>query len=170
MGGIIVDSLSLKQIRDFAKKIRIIFGIEDDVYVDIVRVYEYILQSIEVTFEIVDYASMGDKHGETLIGRNVIRIREDVYDRACKGYGRDRLTMAHELGHLLLHNMKNLSLARNANQKVAAYSDPEWQANAFAGELLAPHRFLKGKSVDEIANSYGISISAAQVQKNRRKG
>lgn len=66
--------------------------------------------------------------------------------------------------------MKNLSLARNANQKVAAYSDPEWQANAFAGELLAPHRFLKGKSVDEIANSYGISISAAQVQKNRRKG
>lgn len=112
MGGIIVDSLSLKQIRNFAKKIRIIFGIEEDGYVDIVRVYEYILQSIGVTFEIVDCASMGDKHGETLIGRNVIRIREDVYDRACKGYGRDRLTMAHELGHLLLHNYEKFIISQ----------------------------------------------------------
>lgn len=170
MTGIIVDPLSLKQIREFARKIRIMFGLEEDGYVDIVRIYEYILQSIGVTFEIVDCASMGDKHGETLIGKNVIRIREDVYDRACKGYGRDRLTMAHELGHLLLHNMKNLSLARNTSDKVAAYCDPEWQANAFAGELLAPHKFLQGKSVEKIANSYGISISAAQVQENRRKG
>lgn len=169
MSGIIVDPLSLKQIRAFARKIRIMFGLKEDGYVDIVRVYEYILQNIGVTFEVVDCASMGEKHGETLIGKNVIRIREDVYDRACKGFGRDRLTMAHELGHLLLHNMKNLSLARNAKQKIPAYCDPEWQANAFAGELLAPYEFLKGKSVEKIAENYGISISAAQVQRGRRR-
>lgn len=46
---------------------------------------------------------MGAKHGETIPSENRIRIREDVYERACNGYGRDRLTMAHELGHLLLH-------------------------------------------------------------------
>ena len=34
---------------------------------------------------------------------NCIKIREDVYERAIKGYGRDRFTLAHELGHFLMH-------------------------------------------------------------------
>lgn len=31
-----------------------------------------------------------------------------VFERACNGYGRDRLTMAHELGHLLLDRVETL--------------------------------------------------------------
>lgn len=46
---------------------------------------------------------MGTKHGETPKRKQNCSIREDVYERACNGYGRDRLTMTHELDYLLLH-------------------------------------------------------------------
>lgn len=71
---------------------------------------------------------MGAKHGETIPSENRIRIREDVYERACNGYGRDRLTMAHELGHLLLHRVETITLAREDGD-ISPYKDPEWQTN-----------------------------------------
>lgn len=33
----------------------------------------------------------------------VIRVRSDVYERACENHGRDRFALAHELGHYSLH-------------------------------------------------------------------
>ena len=47
--------------------------------------------------------------------------------------------------------------------------DPEWQANAFAGELLAPFQYIKHMDIFDISTQYGVSIEAASVQKNRRK-
>lgn len=47
--------------------------------------------------------------------------------------------------------------------------DPEWQANAFAGELLAPFQYIKHMEIFDISTKYGVSIEAALVQKNRRK-
>lgn len=55
---------------------------------------------------------MGECHGITYPDRNEIQIRQDVYDRAIAGSGRDRLTLAHELGHLLFHEKQNISYAR----------------------------------------------------------
>ena len=52
--------------------------------------------------EIVPEREMGNKHGETYPSRNLIRIREDVYLGAVDGCGRDRLTIAHEIGHLFM--------------------------------------------------------------------
>lgn len=167
MGGLMVDPLRLSQIRECAKKIRQIIGVNQDGYIDIVRIYEYIFPKIGIDFEVLTKTEMGTKHGETLIGKNIIHIREDIYEGACNGNGRDRLTMAHELGHLLLHRLDNISLARNENCKIPPYCNPEWQANAFAGELLAPHRFLKDKEIYDITSEYGVSVSAAKMQKKR---
>ena len=110
---------------------------------------------------------MGAKHGETIPSENRIRIREDVYERACNGYGRDRLTMAHELGHLLLHRVETITLAREDGD-ISPYKDPEWQANAFAGELLAPYEYIKDMSVIDIARYYGITEKAASIQRRRK--
>lgn len=44
--------------------------------------------------------------------------------------------------------------------------NPEWQANVFAGELMAPYDLVKDMSVIDIANRCGMSISAAEVQYN----
>jgi len=107
---------------------------------------------------------MGAKHGETIPSENRIRIREDVYERACNGYGRDRLTMAHELGHLLLHRVETITLAREDGD-IPPYKDPEWQANAFAGELLGLYEYIKDMSIIDIASHYGITEKAASIQR-----
>lgn len=128
MAGLSVPPLSLKQIRERCEVIRTIFDIPLNTPVDIVKVFEYILTQIGVEFEIVPQHEMGTKHGETIPSENRIRIREDVYERACNGYGRDRLTMAHELGHLLLHRAETITFAREDGD-IPPYKDPEWQAN-----------------------------------------
>ena len=167
MAGLSVPPLSLKQIRKRCELIRTIFDIPLNAPVDIVKVFEYILTQIGVEFEIVPKHEMGTKHGETIPSENRIRIREDVYERACNGYGRDRLTMAHELGHLLLHRAETITFAREDGD-IPPYKDPEWQANVFAGELLAPYEYIKDMSVIDIARYYGITEKAASIQRRRK--
>ena len=167
MAGLSVPPLSLKQIRKRCELIRTIFNIQLNEPVDIVKVFEYILTQIGVEFEVVPKHEMGAKHGETIPSENRIRIREDVYERACNGYGRDRLTMAHELGHLLLHRVETITFAREDGD-IPPYKDPEWQANAFAGELLAPYEYIKDMSIIDIASHYGITEKAASIQRRRK--
>lgn len=108
---------------------------------------------------------MGNKHGETYPSRNLIRIREDVYLGAVSGCGRDRLTIAHEIGHLLLHEDDCIALCKLApNEKLRPFEDPEWQANAFGGELLASTYLIKGMSAADVSEKCGVSMDAAKVQ------
>ena len=75
--------------------------------------------------------------------------------------------MAHELGHLLLHRVESITLAREDGD-IPPYKDPEWQAKAFAGELLAPNEYIKEKSIKDIASHYGITEKAASIQRRRK--
>lgn len=160
--------LSLVQIRAKASAFRKIFGLTENGYVDIVKVLET-LQEYGVEIEIAPVHEMANKHGQTYPAQPKIVIREDIYERACEGHGRDRLTIAHEIGHLFLHGTDKISLARVEKEyEVPTWCDPEWQANAFAGELLAPFRFIKELSISDIQVRYGVSATAAKVQKTRR--
>lgn len=165
MSKLAVPPLSLKQIRNAAKILRLMLGHQENGWIDIVADLEK-LQDHGYTVEICSRNELGEKHGETYPSLKKIKIREDVYDRACDGYGRDRLTIAHEIAHCFIHREDKVSFARTEN--VLPYMDPEWQANAFAGEYLAPYSYLNDLSVHEIANLYGISVQAASIQKNRR--
>lgn len=169
MAGIKVSPKSLREIRKIAKNFRSILGYESDGRIDIVRVLEHGLGAIGLEYEIIPIDKMGSKHGETFLGQDKIFIREDVYDNACIGSGRDRLTIAHEIGHFLLHRASDISLARDTDEEVKPYENPEWQANAFAGELLAPYEFVKGRSTLEVSRKYGVSMQAAGVQCNRKR-
>ena len=108
---------------------------------------------------------LGECHGLTYPDRNEIHIREDVYGRALEGSGRDRLTMAHELFHLLQHEKRNISYARiKSEYDIETFRDPEWQANAFGGELLASSYLIKGMSETEVQTRCGVSAAAAHCQ------
>lgn len=159
--------LSREQIRKMAWIVRKAAGEEKRLYFDIVRFLDVVLPKIDPGFSLIieEKEKMGECHGLTYPDRNEIHIREDVYDRALNGSGRDRLTMAHELFHLLQHEKNNISYARVVgNQKVAAFRDPEWQADAFGGELLIPAYLARGLGVDEIVNKCGVSYNAAYCQ------
>lgn len=116
----IAEPLGRKDIRRFAEMIRRIEGCNNKFYFDIVHFLENTLPKIDPTFcfSIKTQSEMGECHGLTYPDRNEIMIREDVYLRACEDVGRDRLTMAHELFHLLQHESENISFARMGNESL----------------------------------------------------
>ena len=107
---------------------------------------------------------MKGRYAEALPQRNLMRIREDVYINASNDIGRDRFTLAHEVGHFILHGEGRVALARTNEENIPAYRKPEWQANTFAGELLIPAHLIKGKSEDNIAEICKVSLQAARIQ------
>lgn len=66
-----------------------------------------------------------------------ITIRNDVYEAACNGDTRSRFTIAHEIGHALLHSNEQMAFSRSS-QNHKTYCDSEWQANVAAAALLLP--------------------------------
>lgn len=161
--------VSRHDIRRYVRRLKGMTGLENVFYFPIIRFLELVLPVLipEFVLEVVPVNKMGSKHGETYPSKNLIRIREDVYLGAVNGNGRDRLTIAHEIGHLLLHDDDSIALCRLApDEKLKAYEDPEWQANAFGGELLASSYLIEGLSVREVSERCGVTESAASVQLN----
>ena len=168
MAKCIADPISRKDIRMMANRIRIIERSYGNLYFDIVHFLEVTLPKIDpsFTFSVKPRSEMGECHGLTYPDRNEIQIREDVYERACNGSGRDRLTMAHELFHLLYHCKENISYARSDNIEI--YRDPEWQADAFGGELLIPYDLIVGMTPQQVAIECRVSLAAAKCQLRKR--
>ena len=163
----IAAPLSRKDIRDCARAVRILVGRENEPFFDMVHFLDIDLPKFDPEFSLVidDKETLGECHGLTYPDRNEIHIREDVYERADNGSGRDRFTMAHELFHLLQHGKENISYARvTPGVEIETYRSPEWQSNAFGGELLMPAELIVGMSVEEIMEKCVVSKSAAEYQ------
>ncbi|MBQ3088981.1 MAG: ImmA/IrrE family metallo-endopeptidase [Oscillospiraceae bacterium] len=153
-------------IRRFASQIRQRSGLDETVYFPVMPFLEQTLVKIDpqFTLEVCDMHEMGSCHGLTTPSEHKIKLREDIYDGACNGRGRDRFTVAHEIGHYFMHQPRSVSFARTGTGKTQVFCDPEWQADAFAGELLIPAHLMRGKRVEEIAQACGVSTAAARVQ------
>ena len=139
-------------------------------YLNIIKVLEHFLPAIDPEFylQILTKEEMGSNHGVTIPARKVIILREDVYDGACAGHGRDRLTAAHEVGHYLMHD--DLSFARTMRaDEIPLYRNAEWQANCFAGELLICRKEAAYcTDAQEVARLFGVSHDAANHYWRRR--
>lgn len=67
-----------------------------------------------------------------------------TYDALVRGHNnnRERFTTTHEAGHIILHRhcfeTQEFMAARAVRGTIAAYKNPEWQANAAAAGLLMP--------------------------------
>lgn len=156
--------LSRAKIRELTIYIRRSLGVEGSMEFPTMYVLEYVLPDLieGFSFEIIDDKHM-DCEALTYPNRNLIKIKESVYERACSGRARDLFTIAHEMGHLFLHRGEKVGFARS-EREVRAYEDPEWQANTFAAELLAPSNMLRGLGVDEICEKCKVSRQVAEIQ------
>lgn len=166
MSGVVVEvpALSRPAIRVYVRQIHEMVRLEAPPF-PIVRFAEKGLRELipGYEFEVAGREEMGDNHGLTYPDDLLIKIREDVYDGACRGMGRDRLTIAHEVGHLLLHG--RIGFARRvARDDIPAYRSSEWQANCFAGELLVPSWWVPGRTAGEVAAVCKVSEEAAAYQ------
>lgn len=162
----IASPMRRSEIRDVTTKIRVAFGIHDIPHFPILHALENILPQIipEAVFEVVEADQMPGIYAEATPANFSIRVSQDVYMRACTDNPRDRFTLAHELGHLVLHAGNRLQrMASPMNVKI--YQDPEWQANAFAGELLIPLNIYKNLGNPKNACAiFGVSKKALQAQ------
>lgn len=93
---------------------------------------------------------------------NTMMVRESVYIGACQGTGRDRFTIAHELGHFFLGHGRTYAFSR-VDGDVPAYADPEWQANIFASMVLMPRDRIRGLSPAKVVAQCGVSLQAAEI-------
>lgn len=109
--------------------------------------------------------------------RNCIRVSTHI-----DHLGRQRFTLAHELGHLILHipHIQNYRIQAPLFKQIETPAllqndSAEWQANMFASAILMPrqHMILKygalaneGAWVDprRVADEFQVSIKAAEIR------
>lgn len=159
IGGYIADPLSRKDIRKLANSVRELFYFENEMNFPIVQVMEFLSNKGTFNLEICTFDDMGSKLGETIPSENLIKLREDIYDKACEGDGFSRSTCSHELLHWIQHREGTVSFYRKEDdlKNRKAYEDPEWQANCFSGELLVPKHLVKCMTVDEIVEKCNVT-------------
>lgn len=164
--------MTRNELRQMAKDLRKLLCLENARYINVVHLIENVLPLLyrryKLSVEVLPTQAMGKNHALTNPRSGQICIREDVYDGACRGLGRDRFTIIHELAHFLLHDGIAIGLARvGIDEVIPAYCDPEWQANAFAGEFLMDHDIIRNMTVEEVATQCGVSLQAARFQKSK---
>jgi Zn-dependent peptidase ImmA (M78 family) len=139
---------------------------------------EQVVQSlgIEIKLDKVDDELSGFLVREKKAGRTVIGANKSHHPH------RRRFTIAHELGHFLLHEGETVHLDeyRQAftinlrdSQSATGEDNDEREANFFAAEFLMPAKFLKedlqGKNLDllgdsefldKLAKKYKVSVQA----------
>lgn len=163
--GIEVQPMSRQAIRDFTKTLRSYMGVSDNQKFPVMKFLEFVTPKIyeDFNYEILSKEEMKNKHGETYPNKRIIHLRQDVYEGACNGNGRDLYTVAHEIGHFFMH-AGDYSFARRAHEEFPVYENSEWQADVFAAELLMPYTEIKNMRPADVSRIYGVSPTAAQVQ------
>lgn len=157
-----VPPRSRADLRSVATQLLELCGIRTP-YVPVVEILEHHLSRFGVEFEYMSREEMGNDHGRSFPDQGRIQVREDVYCRACDGKGRDRFTIGHEIGHVLLHGGLSLQRTAVSPNSIKTYENSEWQADAFAGELLMPLRWVLARcnGPPDLVETFGVSESAA---------
>ena len=167
MSEYIVEPKSRKDLRQLAYFFRKKLGLLNVLYFPIVELLDIMYELFEgYSYEIVpDSFFPPNVHADTEITKKHIRIKESVYIGATMGNGRDRMTIAHEIGHYITLCVCGFSFQRNLkNEEVPVYCMPEWQAKCFAGELMVAYHLTSELSCLEIEEKCGVTISAAMYQ------
>lgn len=166
MSSYIASPLSRKDIREKAELLRTLFVPADVAFCPIHRIVERDLYDVfdDYRLEVMNDSDLPGREAEFVIGTHTIRVRQSVLEKAATNDGRARYTLAHELGHLFLHHGNSISLCSGLQESVNTCSDPEWQAERFAADFLAPLKLIWEWAPEYIANVCGISLAAAKVR------
>ena len=102
---------------------------------------------------------------------NFIYVKESVLEELENHEYRANFTLAHELFHYFQCQVLGFEFEEVDN--CPSYSDPEWQADEFAGQLLIPTEYVETYDTLELSNMFKVSETCAATRKvkylNRRK-
>jgi IrrE N-terminal-like domain len=167
------------EIRDLAARLRSHFGVSDTEHVDVIdcasRGDIWTVKGVKpLRLEVVSDDKMTGNAGLTSYDGHtvIIQIPRHIRHAAFLGDGFARNTVAHELGHAVMH-LEKLSRgavmarrsARNVTPKwISAYESAEHHARVFAPAFLINETIARSlNSVDEISVRFGISRSSAEI-------
>lgn len=154
--------------------------------IDLEDVIAFLSETEELSYK--DDADLGMEDGEVVLGKTLPISRRILLSRAFKGEhdpGRARFTLAHEIGHWVLHRplfvakAKELSLFGTSDDNEFAFVGlnksifpdgsrreirrEEWQANRFATALLIDGEVLR----NEFVARFGVGQVARATQEWR---
>lgn len=160
--------LTRKDIRQVAIELRRKFGFSDRNEFPIMKFIEHVLPLVDLDFtlDVVEDRELGSILAETVPELHIIRVKKSVYEGACKNHYWHRMTLAHELGHYILHTSPNICYAKGSNSTyINKQFDIEKQADMFAAELLMPFNVVKNApSAKKVAKQCNVSYKAAGIQ------
>lgn len=161
-----VPVLHVGQIRDVAHQVRDILSSSERFNKDklnIAGVLDHLRDKGAIEFHIVEDHELKNEYAVTVPKERIVIVRQSVYDNASVGIPRDCFTLAHELGHLLLHTNVDSVYAFSQSPSFHHYTqDAEWQANTFASELLVDSRLLSNvNNPRDIEKKFGVSFETA---------
>lgn len=172
--GYRAQPMSRFDLRLIARKFRILLGIEDVIHVNVMKILELAMPVLfeGFSYEIVQKHELPkNRHADTDVANRIIRIREDIYEKACNNDGQARMTVMHEIAHYILLVVYGVKFARTfTDEPVKTYEDPEWQAKALASEIMCDYHLVRHMDPAMIKNECGVSWTAANtVYSNCRK-
>lgn len=116
----------------------------------------------DFVLEILEDHQLRGVEGLTWKQGHTITVPQSTYNAACRGHGRSRFTLCHELGHLFMH--ANGQFARTSGN-LPDEEDSEWQADVFAAALLMPQEMVHAvDSTRELMILSRSSYTAADIQ------
>lgn len=170
MGNVRAKPVSTADIRNVAEFLRRMIGVSSDRPLNVTKsldILTFQFSRYGFNYQILPDSSPIFEKGEeakTDVVSGMIYIKESVFQEAShKRYCRAKFTIAHEIGHFVMHHAFNMLDFSRSNVKgpLKIYEDPEWQADVFASELLMPYVQCLSLSPDEIRRKYHVTKGAA---------
>ncbi len=171
-----VPARSDEEVRRIAERTKAEFGVSRRRPVNILRcvVSGSVLTLYgrkKLIFLVVDDSELPEADAKTEFSKGVVTItaRRSVRDRAKMGVGRDRMTLAHELAHAVLHHSVPMLRVVGATgttelSKDGAHTSAEHQAKVFASAfLIHDEDAAEMASAVEISEQFGVSLTAAEI-------
>jgi hypothetical protein len=169
-----VTRRSNSEVRQLAKKARLAFGIADARRVDILACVKSptvwtVRGTQRLNFQVRPDAEMGPDDASTSYGKGIVTIavKQSVYDAALVGEGRARNTLAHELGHAVMHDGPPMARRAEGNitpKWIKAFESAEHQAKVFAAAFLINDEIASRLSTaEEISIELGVSLESATI-------
>jgi IrrE N-terminal-like domain len=180
-----VNPRSDAEVRDLARKARAEFGFANVSRLDPIAClkHDWIETAFgkkRLFFDARPDAELGEddaftSYGFLPDGRPFVRItvKNSVHQQARLGLGRARMTLAHELGHAIMHQGIRMARRSQGNLRyasIATYESAEHHARVFAAALLIHPKIAEELDSDEeISVEFGVSIEAASIYLQERR-
>lgn len=169
-------SRSNEEVQKLAKKLRRFFEVPAGGRVDVLACLkkETILtvRGVErLVYKVRPDAEMGDDDAVTSYAKGVVTItvKKSVDYDALMGVGRARNTLAHELGHAVMHDSapkarQTGAVGKSTPKWLKPYKSAEHQAKVFAAAFLIDDAAAKElPSAKAISVDFGVSLESATI-------